>query len=290
MRVHEIATKHVFSVRPDDLIDSAIVLMEEHEFHHLPVISGGRVVGIVSDRDILLGVGWKYSSQRRLSSHGSEIAGPKRIEQIMSAPVIAASSSDAVSTAARLMVEHKISALPIIRRDCLVGLLTETDILRALLNGVIDCALYPDFLLDAVSEHMHACVITTKARAPLADVVRIFREKRIRHLPVTVTGMDGEEIIIGIVSDRDVRRALGDAAIRDDQAQQRGRLYLGPNTVMDVMRTGVRTIGRDETIRDAVSQMLKHQIHSLPVLADQALVGIITETDIVRPLGVMERV
>ncbi len=96
---------------------------------HMPVVRGGRLVGVVYERDLLRVSLSKHnqngSDARRAFLHAVEI------ERVMSSPPIVISQDAAVEDAARVMADHKIGCLPVV--DCgdrLVGMVTETDLLR----------------------------------------------------------------------------------------------------------------------------------------------------------------
>jgi CBS domain-containing protein len=87
-------------------------------------------------------------------------------------------------------------------------------------------------------------------------------------------------VLAGIVTDRDIRLNLPSRAT-SLSAQEIGHL-LSKLTVGEIMTRSVITIGPDASAREGARLMLDHKIGALPVLDDGHLVGIITETDIVR--------
>lgn len=127
-----------------------------------------------------------------------------------------------------------------------------------------------------IRELMTGGLITVHPETPVQDARDRMAQKRIRHLPVT--GPDGA--LIGILTDRDIRLALPSRAT--SLSVREINHLLSRLTVGEVMTRSVITIGPDDAARDAAQVMLEHRIGALPVLDDGHLIGIITETDIVR--------
>lgn len=194
----------------------------------------------------------------------------------MSRPVASLTIAHTARDAALLMLERKISAVPVLNQDRLDGLITESDLLKWPPLSEVEA---DRLLTHKVGDLMRVNVLSVALDAPLADVIHLFRTRRIRHAPVVV-----QEKLVGIVSDRDVRRALGWASIRDMQAEREGRILdiVSPQTAGDVMQSKVRTAGPSTLLREALRVMLDERIHSLPVVEAQHLKGIVTETDFLR--------
>jgi CBS domain-containing protein len=95
---------------------------------HMPVVHGGKLVGIVTERDLLRASLSNLSGfdagQRRAFLHGVEIA------RVMSAPPVVIGPEASVAEAARVMAERKIGCLPVVEGEELLGIITETDVLR----------------------------------------------------------------------------------------------------------------------------------------------------------------
>ncbi len=279
MKLLNLATRDVITVKPSDTLDKAISLMEEHAIHHLPVVLNGVVKGIVSDRDLLLAVGWKLSGDRHLGERGDRMAGPTSVSEVMVQNVVSLSPSSTVHEAACAMTEHRISAVPVLRGGVLIGVVTKLDLLVHVKDlAGLDSGLA--VLNDPVEQHMRAKVFTVGPRDTVQAVIALMREKHLRHVPVVVG-----DTLIGIISDRDARRACGIERIEDQQAEETGELYIGPTGVSSVLSSQVRTITPKTTLLDAASDMASHHIGALPVVRDERLVGIITDTDIVRFVG-----
>jgi len=281
MRLRDIVSHEVICVAPNDGLDKAICLMEEFDIHHLPVVESQRVVGMVSDRDLLLSVGWRLSTERQVRSAGkSVVVGPERVGQVMSRPAITLSGDESLRVAADTMLNHKIHALPIVHDGRLIGIVTETDLLRKTLRLPKDSPAIQRLLRPHVAACMTAAVITVGPQTPVTEVARVFHDRHIRHAPVVAAG-----ILLGIISDRDVRKALGVAAIEDARAEEQGQFYLGPQAARDIMTRKLVTLTPNASIADAIQKMVDRGIHCLPVVEDDRLQGIVTETDVIRSIA-----
>jgi len=126
MKVKKSMVKSVAFVKPTDTLRGASDLMEEFDFRHLPVLDNGKVVGILSDRDIL-----RYSTQ-----NGEFLEVPEMpVADAMSAIVLTCRPDDLISDIAQMMLTMKIDAIPITdENEELRGLITSSDLLRMLVN------------------------------------------------------------------------------------------------------------------------------------------------------------
>jgi len=132
MRVEELMTSKVFTVEPHDMIDRVFFLIHYEKVRHLPVVEKGKVIGIVSDRDMYKALGPKSNSNAIEGGHkGSELhVIPKKVMNIMRRGIFTVDPDTMASEAAAIMAEHKIGALPVVKNGKLVGILSSTDILR----------------------------------------------------------------------------------------------------------------------------------------------------------------
>jgi acetoin utilization protein AcuB len=123
-------SRRVATVRPDARLGEAARLMGARKIRHLPVVeAAGRLVGIVTARDLRQAV-FAPAVQDHLESLAGVLDGLV-VRDVMTRGVITARTTTSIRDAARLMHERRLGALPVIDRDRLVGILTETDVLRA---------------------------------------------------------------------------------------------------------------------------------------------------------------
>ncbi|MAE64787.1 MAG: hypothetical protein CMJ18_11015 [Phycisphaeraceae bacterium] len=273
MHLDDIAQHKVFKVAPDGSLDLALVLMEEHGIRHLPVVEDGSLVGMLSDRDLLCTIGGPGRGEREAPATPFP-AGPTRVAHVMSRPVRHLAPEDPVARAARLMLREKISAVPLVRDGALVGLVTETDVLR--------CVATADRLehdaswrFEKVEDHMTTHVFRIESGELPYAAWRLMHRKAIQHLLV-VNGSD----VVGIVSDRDIRGWFSGARRNGAEACEPSPTTL----VRDIMTTPIRTVGSATPLANAASQMAQLKIGALPVHRSGRVVGVISETDLLKRL------
>ena len=116
MNVARWMTKDPVVVESKDTLATVRQMMDKRNFHRVPVVDGGKLVGIVSDRD--------------LRQHTGALSRVK-VNGAMTTSVVSVTPTTVLEEAANLLVKHKIGALPVVDRDKLVGIITATDLLRA---------------------------------------------------------------------------------------------------------------------------------------------------------------
>ena len=133
MTVRELMTTSLVTVTPDTPVLDARQRMIERRLRHLLVCepdgAGRRLVGIVTDRDIRLNL---PSPATSLSVwEVNYLLSRLTVGQVMTTAVIAVDPARSARQAARILVDHKIGAMPVLDGNQLVGIVTETDLLRA---------------------------------------------------------------------------------------------------------------------------------------------------------------
>jgi acetoin utilization protein AcuB len=116
-------TENPFCATPEDLLDAVAAAMQRGRFRHVPVVaSDRRVLGVVSDRDLREQKGYWSST---------------KVSAVLSEPAVAVRPEDPIEDAAQTMLERKIGALPVVDREQrVVGIVTTTDLLRAMLDSI----------------------------------------------------------------------------------------------------------------------------------------------------------
>jgi acetoin utilization protein AcuB len=122
------------TVTPETTLPEAVRLIGQRGVRHLPVLDGDQLVGSVSDRDLKRAMASPATS---LEAHElNYLLHRLRIEEIMTRTVITIGRTFPIEAAASLMVQEKIGALPVTDGGRLVGLVTETDVLRLFVRAL----------------------------------------------------------------------------------------------------------------------------------------------------------
>jgi acetoin utilization protein AcuB len=127
--VRDIMSEKIVTIRADDTLSTVEDIMTLGHVRHMPVVEGGRLVGVVSERDLLRASLSNLSEfgteQRRAFLYGVEI------QRGMSQPPVVIDPGATVEMAASVLADRKIGCLPVVDPEgALLGMLTETDVLR----------------------------------------------------------------------------------------------------------------------------------------------------------------
>jgi acetoin utilization protein AcuB len=126
--VKDSMTREVATLSPQTTAGEALALCREKRIRHLPVLEGGRLVGIVSDRDLRLATPALGDAGR------AEALGKISVSEVMARAVATARPDDPIEEAANAMRERKIGCLPVLEDDRLVGIITSSDVMGALVQ------------------------------------------------------------------------------------------------------------------------------------------------------------
>jgi CBS domain-containing protein len=255
MTILTLTNEETLQVTPECSLERAIQIMDEHGLRHLPVVEYGKLVGIVSERDLLEATG---GERRRLVDEQDRTA---VVRDWMSLPVETLTPDEDLGSACARMLDRRIGALPLVGERGLSGMLTELDLLVAYARV---CA-RPDVLAEfdpPVKDVMVRDLVTIDTDESAREAMRLLRSKEIRHLPAVHDGW-----FVGIVSDRDLRKCAG-AGRLDDRA------------VRDVMSTDVATLSPGDPLSLAARLLAEERFGAAPVTDAKRLVGIVTTTDV----------
>jgi CBS domain-containing protein len=264
MKVQEMMTaRRVLSVAPEDDVMFAARLMSWAGVKHLPVCEAGKVIGVFTERDYL-----RYRSEARSSG------GHVPVSRFMTSPAITVRPQDSAAAAAALMLSRGFGYLPVVDDDDdLVGVLAAGDILAADARASVprtDAAV-------SIAEVMTRDPVTARPYQPVLEAVALMTERGFKHVPI----LDDAGRLVGIISDRDVRTAIGDPA----EALHRDLTELEEMPISSVMTAPAESVSDEAPLVEVAHRLAHESIGALPVVdRGGRVVGIVSYVDVVRKL------
>jgi PAS domain S-box-containing protein len=244
LNVGDVMNREVATISPEEIVVSAAKIMSDGKISCLVVIDQGNVAGIVTETDVL----------RRVGEKGKDVYRTK-LSRIMSCPVESVTSDLSILEASKTMGAKHIKRLPIIDEGKLVGIVTQTDLVRALTSY----GLWRD-----VSEIMSRNIAGVKRHASVAEAVEIMASRKLSCIIV----MDGDSVA-GILTEKDMLGRV--VALQRDPA----------NTgIEEVMSFPVTTVPWNFSVFSTSRIMEEMNVRRLVVMKDKCMCGIVTQTDI----------
>jgi CBS domain-containing protein len=273
LKVRDIMERDVTVVDETDSVALAHQLMLWHRIRHLPVLrlNDRKLIGVVSERDVL----------RALTEDA--IAENRAVCEIMRLPPSHIHPDAPVADAAADLSTKQIGCLPVVDAGVVVGMVTASDVLGLIAQyptkrhelatdaGVVASIMYP----EPIAVHADDRLVTTAQRMAQLGV---------RHACV----VDGEGGLIGIVSDRDVRRLLGDPRrLLDATGLPKGAKEV---RVAAAMTRDPIALDQEDSIRSALDTLIKFRFGALPVVdARGRLRGIVSYLDVLQHFADADR-
>lgn len=151
VKVKEVMSKPVITVTPETLVKDAALILGEKDISGVPVVDGGRIVGVFSEADILrsikttkkdlrliypsissLGIAFQEEVTQREILEAYEEIGHLPVKDVMSKEVVTIEPETPLNEAIVRMVRMEISRLPVVDKNELVGIVTRGDVIRGL--------------------------------------------------------------------------------------------------------------------------------------------------------------
>lgn len=267
MDIADIASPEYLEVDTDTRLGKVRAIFEEENPKGIIVTDDGEFAGVIGERTLL-------------QSHVEDNAKASAlIKRSRNSPVPQIDRKEDIRSVARYLVEGGTKVAPVFENDELWGIVTEDLILEAVLDSLSALTVG-----DVYTEE----VVSVEDDDGVGKAINLLREHGISRLPV----VNNEGELVGVVTTHDI----ADVAVRrmdklttGDRAGEIDRVLDIP--VYDIMNTPVQTTNIEESLRDAVERMLKHDYAGLPVTEpddDRILVGIIAKTDVLRTLSLTE--
>lgn len=262
MKVRELM-RTPFTIQDTDSLGTATRAMQRWQIRHLPVLSDGRLVGVLSQRDIL---------RTRAYADRDDDWWTVRVRDGMTHPVQTCGPDDSLTEVAGRFAASQIGSLPVVELGRLIGIITVTDVLSAEVRSAMGSGPTPSL---TAADVMTPLPQTIGPETPLLEAAVPMMKNRIRHLPV----VGGSSEVVGMISERDIRTQVGDpVAWTTGDCSALDRLQ-----VQDVMSTPAITVRFDQPLAEVAHVLTERRIGAVPVLdAFGALIGILSYVDALR--------
>jgi PAS domain S-box-containing protein len=246
LEVKDVMSKDVITIASGATVVSAARAMAESSISCLVVVENDSVIGIVTEKDFLT----------RTPGRGRDLK-DIRVADIMSCPLQTIPPNLSVYDASAIMEARHIKRLPVAVAQRLVGMVTQTDLTRALTSY----GMWKD-----VAEIMSRDMVVIRTEATVAEAAEAMNAHNIS----CIVALDGPTVR-GILTERDLLKRV--IALQREPAATK---------VHEVMSSPVRTTPPRYSVFSAYNAMDRLHVRRLVVTEDEQLCGIVTQTDIFR--------
>ncbi len=265
MQVKNLMSEDLITVDKDQSLSDALKLLRKHNVSRLPVINKKELVGIVSERDIANKLGSsKYESMPASRLH---------VSSVMVKDVITVPETMQLADVAKLMLDEGIGSVPVMCEDKMVGIVSKADFVT-LADGIA-------FDKISVKEIMCKDLIVVSPTERLVHARRLMLESNIGRLPVVE-----DDEVIGMVTSKDLMRAFID--FRKTVPEKYQKAQIKDVLVEDIMSINPTCATKDMTISELSEIIMETGYNGLPVVEDGKVIGIVTQTDILRLIQKLE--
>ncbi|GIW09091.1 MAG: hypothetical protein KatS3mg061_0148 [Dehalococcoidia bacterium] len=296
LRVAEVMSSSIVSVRPDTPVDELVRLLVAGGYRAAPVIDANeQVVGLVTNSDLVErgGLALRLDLLVSMSPETFErelatlAASGKTAADLMTSPAVTIRADATVLSAARLMAERRLKRLPVVdAAGRLLGMVSRVDLLRTVAEGypLPEEPPAPTRRPRLVGEIMRTRVPTVPPQATLAEVLEAVVSTRLNRAVV----VDEQRRVVGIITDAELVRRLGERPGVIAALMRRTAAVPTADDVRarDLMIRDVVTTQPEVPIEVAIRQMLTQQRKILPVVDPAGrLLGVVDRYDLLRALA-----
>jgi CBS domain-containing protein len=276
-------TKNPAMISPDATVKDTTILMAEKKIGSMLVKTEdkkslfkkqkGKLIGILTDTDII----------RKVIANGLD---PKtiKIEQVMSTKLITVGRSYPMLLVAKEMLEHRIKRLPVLDKEEIVGIITITDLMFALLklgklndlhdfikknaNKEISDQVPDDFI--KIKNWMSTTIVAIRKENTVLEAAQLMNLHKFGALPI----IDETGFLEGIITDTDIVRNVAKSEFRPSDVR-----------VGQIMTTALKVADPDNSMITIVELIAKHGFKRIPIVQNKKLVGLISSTDVINVLS-----
>ena len=265
MQIKNLMSEDIISIDKDQNLSDALKLLRKHNVSRLPVTNNKELVGIISERDIANKLGSsKYESMPASRLH---------ISSVMVKDVITVPQSMQLDEVARIMLEKGIGSVPVMEDDKMVGIVSKADFVTLAVGIAFDKI--------TVKEIMSKNLTVVSPTERIVHARRQMIESHVGRLPVVED--DG---LVGMITSKDLMRAF--IEFRKSVPEKYQKSQIKDLLVEDIMSLNPTFVSKDMSITEVSNIIMETGFNGLPVVDDDELVGIITQTDILRLIEKLE--
>ena len=265
MQIKNLMSTSLITIDKDQNLSDALKLLRKNKISRLPVLNNKELVGIISERDIAKKLGSsKYESMPASRLHVSSVM----VKDIISVP-----QSMRLAEVAKIMLENGIGSVPIMDGDKMIGIVSKADFVTLAIDG--------EYEKICTKEIMTKDVLSVSPSERLVHARRVSIDNKVGRLPV----MDDENLV-GMITSKDLMRAFIDFRKHVPEKYQKSQIK--EVLVENIMSTNPCVVSKDTPICEVSKIMMKTGFNGLPVVEDDKVIGIITQTDILRLISKLE--
>ena len=265
MQIKNLMSENIITVDKDQNLTDALKLLRKHNVSRLPVTNNKELVGIISERDIANKLGSsKYENMPASRLH---------VSSVMIKDVITVPQSMQLGEVAKIMLEKGIGSVPVMEDNEMVGIVSKADFVTLAVGIAFDKI--------SVKEIMCKNLISVSPSERIVHARRQMIESHIGRLPVV-----DDETLVGMVTPKDLMRAF--IEFRKSVPEKYQKSQIKDLLVEDIMSSNPVFVSKDMSITEISNIIMETGFNGLPVVENDKVIGIITQTDILRLIEKLE--
>ncbi len=265
MQIKNLMSEDLITIDKDQNLSDALKLLRKHNVSRLPVTNNKELVGIISERDIANKLGSsKYESMPASRLH---------ISSVMVKDVLTVPETMQLGDVAKLMLDNGIGSVPVMSDGKMVGIVSKADFTTLAVGIAFDKI--------TVKEIMTKDLVVVSPTERLVHARRLMIESHVGRLPV----VDDDELV-GMITSKDLMRAFIDFRKKVPEKYQKAQIkdvFVG-----DIMSSNPQFVSKEMPISEISKIMIETGYNGLPVVDEGKVIGIITQTDILRLIEKLE--